>query len=246
MARLHNEAMQVLIRRVVTGGYEPGDFLPREIDMAAEFGVSRGVARECIRALEERRLVQVIHGRGARVRPAREWNVLDVDVMSAIVKADGARDMLAQYMECRLVLEVESAGMAAERAGPTERADLQAALERMVAVVEEHDLSEEAERAYTDADVAFHRSVADATGNIPLARALEPLHVAMRAAMPAFARPRLRTERSIPEHRRIMEAVCAGDADGAREAMRAHLHTAYRNLLETDELVKSVSQSGRD
>jgi DNA-binding FadR family transcriptional regulator len=50
--------------------------LPREVDLAAEFEVSRGVARETIRAMEERGLVSVKHGKGATIE-ADDWDVFD-------------------------------------------------------------------------------------------------------------------------------------------------------------------------
>ena len=51
--------MRILIGDIASGALGPGEQLPRETDLAAQFGVSRGVARECIRGLEERGLVSV-------------------------------------------------------------------------------------------------------------------------------------------------------------------------------------------
>ena len=56
MARLHREMMQVLIADIVSGETATGEQLPREADLAERFGVSRGVVRESIRAMEERGL----------------------------------------------------------------------------------------------------------------------------------------------------------------------------------------------
>jgi DNA-binding FadR family transcriptional regulator len=63
--------MAELIARVAAGAYPAGAMLPKEELLAAELDVSRGVVRECIRALEERGVVRVRHGRGATVLPAR-------------------------------------------------------------------------------------------------------------------------------------------------------------------------------
>ena len=68
MSRLHRDAMKQLTNDIVSGRLAPGDMLQREVDLADEMGISRGVARETIRALEERGLVSVRHGRGATVR----------------------------------------------------------------------------------------------------------------------------------------------------------------------------------
>ncbi|HEX7290418.1 MAG TPA: GntR family transcriptional regulator, partial [Conexibacter sp.] len=75
MARLHRDVMRILITDIVDGSRPAGELLPREVDLAEQFDVSRGVARETIRALEERGLVAVKHGKGATVRDADAWNV---------------------------------------------------------------------------------------------------------------------------------------------------------------------------
>jgi GntR family transcriptional repressor for pyruvate dehydrogenase complex len=54
--------MNSLTSEIVSGERPPGEMLPREVDLAAEFNVSRGVARETIRAMEERGLISVKHG----------------------------------------------------------------------------------------------------------------------------------------------------------------------------------------
>ena len=53
--------MRIIIGDIASGGYSEGELLPRESDIAERFGVSRGVARECTRGLEERGLVRVRH-----------------------------------------------------------------------------------------------------------------------------------------------------------------------------------------
>ena len=81
MGRLHREIMPALIEDIVAGRRAAGELLPREVDLAAAFAVSRGVARECLRAMEERGLVSVRHGRGATVRPSEDWDVFDPDIL---------------------------------------------------------------------------------------------------------------------------------------------------------------------
>ena len=80
--------MRVLIADIVRGGLAPGAQLPRETDLAAQFGVSRGVARECVRGLEERGLVSVRHGRGATVNADERWDVFNPDVLAALLDSD--------------------------------------------------------------------------------------------------------------------------------------------------------------
>src|SRR5512133_4121111 len=131
MARKHRDVMRIIISEIVSGTRAPGDMLPKEVDLAAEFDVSRGVARETIRALEERDLISVRHGKGATVNDPSTWDVFDPNVLAATLESGRAADVLAEYLECRRILEVEAAGMAAERAKKRDVGRLTAALSRM-------------------------------------------------------------------------------------------------------------------
>src|SRR4051794_34312850 len=230
--RLHEHLMRVLIADIVGSQVMPGEALPRETDLATQFGVSRGVARECLRGLEERRLIAVKHGRGATVSPSDEWSVLDPDVLRALLESPLGAGILGEYLECRRILEIEAAGLAAERATPDDLARLSDALARMSASADRARFSPAAEDLFHEADIAFHRALIAATGNRALGSMTEPIHRALNAARRPLARPNLRVERGLPEHHLILAAVAQADPAGAREAMRAHLLTVERYLRE--------------
>lgn len=224
--------MRVLLEDIVTGVLPAGAALPRETDLAQQFGVSRGVARECVRGLEERGLVTVKHGRGATVRPSADWDVFSPDVLVALLDGDRGVVVLGEYLECRRVLEIEAAGLAAERASGAHLAALADALERMRASAERTPGNQAAEDLYHAADIDFHRAVIGATGNRALGRMTEPIHRALAAARRPLARPDARERLSIPEHQRILSAIAARDEGGARAAMDAHLRTVEGYLQE--------------
>src|SRR3954447_7118857 len=123
--------MKVYIAEIASGALRPGERLPREADIASQFGVSRGVARECIRGLEERGLVVVKHGRGATVQPEERWNVLDPDVLGALLDSGHGASILGEYLESRRILEIAAAGLAAQRAQPVHLTALSDAFDRM-------------------------------------------------------------------------------------------------------------------
>src|SRR5918999_1103623 len=195
MSRLHRDAMRVLIGEIAGGALGEGDRLPREQDLAEQFRVSRGVARECIRSLEERGLITVKHGRGATVAPAAQWDVF------------------------------EPAGLAAERAGEAVLKELAGAFAEMTSAAERARVNPAAEQLYQEADVAFHHAIVEATGNRALARMTSPVHSALSALFAPLARPEHRLERGLPEHQRILDAIRSGDPEEARSAMRDHLLT---------------------
>ena len=223
--------MRVLTAEIVYGERAPGDMLPRETDIAERFNVSRGVARESIRGLEERGLVSVRHGRGATVNPQSAWDEFDPHVLAALLEGPKAVEVLSEYIECRRILEVEAAGLAAQRAGPDGLDALRAAYGRMEESTQQA-LSASAEQLFHEADIAFHEALVTATGNTALGNLVERLHSALLTARYPLARPEYRVERALPEHQRILSAIESGDADEARAAMRDHLETVEGYLRE--------------
>ena len=232
MSRLHRSVLRILVADIVGGRVPEGARLPTETELAQRFGVSRGVARESLRSLEERGLVTVKHGIGATVRPSADWDMFSVDVIEAMLEHEGGAKLLGDYLECRRLLEIEAAGLAAQRGTSEDLMALSAALDRMTSTAVEAPGSPSAEERFHEADIAFHRALIQATGNHALGRMTEPVHRALAAARRPLARPEHRLERSLPEHREILAAVAARDPDRAREAMRAHLLTVGRYLAE--------------
>lgn len=236
MARKHRDVMKVLVSDIVSGARSTGDMLPKEVELASEFDVSRGVARETIRAMEERGLISVKHGRGATVNGPEAWDIFDPLILAATLDSERSGEVLGEYLECRQVLEVEAAGLAAKRATEQDLKKLAEAFARMDEAAA-RPASSSAEERFLEADVAFHQALIAATGNRAMGGLVERIHSALFLARHPLARPQHRHERGLPEHRRILDAVTAGDAEGAREAMRAHLETVARYLGEHREAV---------
>ncbi len=245
MARLHRDVMRILIADIVTGVRPTGDMLPREVDLAEQFDVSRGVARETIRAMEERGLISVKHGKGATVNDAGHWNVFDPDVLGVMLESDRGAGILAEYLECRRILEVEAAGLAAKRATAADLERAADALRRMEESAK-RPTSQAAEELFHEADIAFHQALIAATGNRALGGLVERIHSALLLARYPLARPQYRVKRALPEHRRILEAVASGDPAAAREAMNDHLDTIAGYLRERSAKPKKRrNSSGR-
>jgi DNA-binding FadR family transcriptional regulator len=224
--------MRALLAEIASGALMPGGAALRETDIAGRFGVSRGVARECVRGLEERGLVSVKPGRGATVNPPERWAVLDPEVVSALLDGERGIQILGEYLECRRILEIEAVALAAERADDADLAALADALARMTAAAERAAANPAARERYHEADLAFHGALIAATHNSALAAMLSPLWRALGALRGPAARPRRPLERSVAAHRRILTAVAVRDADAARTAMRDHLVAVEHDLHE--------------
>lgn len=223
--------MLQLADAIVTGALPPGARLPKETALTEQFDISRGVARECLRGLEERGLVTVKHGSATTVNPREKWELFDADVIAVALGGAAAVPLLGDYLECRRMIEIGSAGLAAARAPREGVARLEDRLDAMKAAVAQRSARVQ-EREYHAADVAFHLALVEATGNGALVSLVRRIDGALLAARYPLARPAYRRSRAIPEHQAILDAVRAGDEAGARDAMRAHLDTVEQYLHE--------------
>jgi len=157
-ARLANAVVERLLLRILEGEFPPGTDLPPEAALAAEFAVSRTILREALKALEEKRVLRIRHGRGTTVRPKAEWNLLDPLVLSVQLEYESSPELVAELGEVRTALLTLMAELAARRIHPSQREQLTAALERMRAAAEEPI-------PFHEAALAFTRTLSEAAGN---------------------------------------------------------------------------------
>jgi DNA-binding FadR family transcriptional regulator len=218
--RRHDELSRRLTEAIVLGDVAPGEWLPREVDLKERLGASRGVVRETIRALEERGLVAVLHGRGACVRPEADWRLLDAGVLEAYLLRPDGTALVAEMLECRSLLEGQAAARAAERSTGADVRALGEAHDRLDAVVGAPRRSGSGEE-FVAAEAAVHRMVVALGGNRPLQRMLEPLHAALATAV--RDQPPKRHRELVSALERLLDAVRTRDGDGAREAVEAHV-----------------------
>ncbi|WP_242495450.1 FadR/GntR family transcriptional regulator [Salinicola tamaricis] len=71
---------EALAEEIFTGRYQPGEFVPKEIDLCERFALNRSAVRSDLRQLVDAGIIERISGYGSRVRPYSEWNILDPQV----------------------------------------------------------------------------------------------------------------------------------------------------------------------
>lgn len=233
MSRLHHKPMRLLMVDIIGGAVLPGDTLPREADLASQFGVSRGVMRETLRMLEDRGLIIVKHGRATVVAPARDWNVLDADVLAVMVQSSAANQVLAEFLEARQIIEIEAAARAAERATESDLKALAQALANTEESVKRAAVNRAAEAVFYESDLEFHQTVLAASGNRVLARMTAPIQQALLETRRPLLNPQARVEERVAEHRHIVTAIADRDPQAAREAMARHLESV-KAMLDHD------------
>jgi DNA-binding FadR family transcriptional regulator len=232
-ARLHQQLMRGLLEEIARGEHPVGERLPPELELARRLDVSRGVVRELLRSLEDRGVLEIRHGRGAWVRPVADWNVLDADVLAALMPTPASVGVLAHYLECRRMLETEAAALAAQRASGRDLSDMADALAQMTELAVASQTDAGADHRFHEADIAFHGALFRASGNQVLPHVVEPIQRAMATLRPQLAlHPEHRLRKTLPEHKAILAAIADHDPAAARDAMRAHLETVEDYLRE--------------
>jgi GntR family transcriptional regulator, transcriptional repressor for pyruvate dehydrogenase complex len=211
-------------RLILDGGLRPGDRLPAEKELASELGVSRGSLREGVRALVVLGILEARHGNGTYVTDLDPATLLAPVAFLADLPGDHA-----PLHAVRATLETEAAGLAAMHLTDGHVARARAALDDMSRAL----VAPRAEPArLAAADLAFHRAVADASGNPVLAALLDVL---------AGEGPRRRVwdemydlagDRTFEEHDAILAAITARDPDRARLRMAMHM-VGVEDLLAT-------------
>ncbi len=207
--RLYEQVADQIGDLIRGGEFEPGQRLPAERDLAKSLGVSRPVVREAMVALEIAGLVEVRTGSGAYVRlPDREEATLN------------AGHSPTDVLNARMIVEGETAALAAENASGR---DIDAAAGAIRQMVADHD----AGRTWSAADLAFHVAVAYASRNAVLAMMVERLWQEQYGPVFAILSERAHLgenwSATLASHQTILEAIRQRDPAAARQRMRAHL-----------------------
>jgi DNA-binding FadR family transcriptional regulator len=242
--KLSDQVTRALARRIANREIGEDVPPPTELEICQEFGVSKATARDVIRSLAERGFVEVRQGRRMQVRAASEWNQLDPLMIELIDDPEVARRYLADVHYVRTLIEPEVAARAALSATDEQIGRARVSVNAMASLEEDPD-------AYLEADVAFHRELAAATGSVILAFVLDSLGELQRLSRRVTNRLLHRMPEATREHRLILEAVDAHEPERAREAMQEHLKTVAHVWVPGDQdaefesLFTTTGQIGR-
>ncbi|MDR5796622.1 FadR/GntR family transcriptional regulator [Caballeronia sp. LZ008] len=221
---LSDTVAQQLQKLIENGSFAATGKLPTEAVLAQEFGVSRTVIREAISRLKNEGMVEPRQGSGVFIVERAGIRPLRIDYAQAV--EPGA---VVQILALRRAIEAEVASEAAQR-----RTD-----EQLAAIDDALASIDEAVRDGRDGvaeDVAFHREIANATGNPYFLKTLTFLNQYLEAGTlvtrgnEALREDFMRQVRE--EHAAIVEAIRAREPDAARHAAQTHLINAARRLAE--------------
>ncbi|NLG68228.1 MAG: GntR family transcriptional regulator [Firmicutes bacterium] len=203
---LRELVFEALREAIITGALKPGERL-MEVQLADELGVSRTPVREAIRKLEHEGFVVMIPRKGAYV-------------------ADISLKDVVEIFDVRTALEALAAQLAAERASDEDLERTERILVEYGECVDSGDIAR-----LIEGDTRFHEAIYQMAGNSRLKQMLSLLgeQVMRYRTMTLSHKPRMR--KALEEHRRIVEAIAARDAQRAARLAREHIESAEHALM---------------
>lgn len=221
------EQVTKVLREEITGGQRAlGEALPSEQAMSEAFGVSRTVMREAIARLKAEGLVVTRQGLGVFVAANKSsWPFR----FEGSVESPGS---VLKVVELRMGVEVEAAGLAAERRTKQDLREMKAALDEMSRAIQDDDLDRGVQ-----ADFNFHQALCKGTQNENF---LEFFEFISRFLQNALYLSRYRSSRTKSqeyavqtEHEAIYAAIAASDVEAARQAARQHIQNTAKRIRAT-------------
>ena len=207
--RLYEQVVSQIQAWIAENGVGVGDRLPPERELATRLGVSRATVSQALVAMEVAGMVSVRHGDGViLMEPAGSTKVINALRQHA--------QQLPEIIEAREALETKLAALAAARRTEQDMAAIDDALDVM-----ERDI--EAGGRGVEGDELFHAAVTAAGHSRLLAKLMVEISDLIRETrIESLAQPD-RPINSLHGHRKVADAIRAGDADAAVEAMQAHI-----------------------
>ncbi|KAF1022483.1 MAG: HTH-type transcriptional regulator LutR [Paracidovorax wautersii] len=224
-AGLADQVARRLETTIREGQLKPGDKLPTEAALVEQMGVSRTVVREALSRLKSLGLVESRQGSGVYVQTA------SIEPLNFDPAQSASRDAVIQIVEVRRALESEVAELAAQRRDDADLARIRQAVDTLADAVR-------AGRDGVEEDVAFHRAIAQASGNPFLISTLDYLAQFLRGATRVTRANEARrvdfASAVTAEHDKIVRAIESRDPAAARAAATGHMNNAITRIQLAD------------
>lgn len=220
--RRARQVAEALSSYIDEAALEVGDRLPAERELMAALGIGRSSVREAVSQLQALGVLEARIGSGTYIRKPVSARTVHLPLS---IDAQGLADGLMLTLEVRRGVEVEASMAAARRRTPADVARMEAALDEMERVHLREGTS-------GPADLAFHLTIYDASGNPLFRQVLEQLrgHFERFWTQP-FDRPDF-AGRSFPFHRQLFEAIRDGDPAAAAAHTRAILDIVEEDIRD--------------
>jgi len=218
--RIYEEIISRIRAMVEKGDLTDGDRLPSERELSTSLRVSRPSVREALKSLENQGFLEIRQGEGtfiSRKHIEQSGEPLAANILTV-------KEYQIQILEIRRLVEPQIASLAAERATGDEMSRLEMTL----------SLQEEKVRmGETGADLGkiFHYMIAEAAKNRLLIRIIDTATDLFSENRKRYLHFAQRAETSIRHHRKILNAITAGDSELAANSMKDHLDNIHETLF---------------
>lgn len=218
LGNLTQQIVQDLGTAIVTGHFSESGF-PIEADICKHYDASRSIVREALKVLNAKGLLMARPRRGTRVRPEREWNLLDPDVLGWMLSRRFNLSLLIDFTRARLAIEPAASAEAARTATDAQKKSLGLALDGLRVAVDGDDAS-------LEADIRFHRTILEASNNRFFYQMSPMIETALRFSI-RYTNQKLHTGAGcFATHESIATAILEGDEAAAAEHSRTLLKKA--------------------
>jgi len=208
---------------IVRGDYELKHF-PTEAQLADQYAASRNIVREAVKILGEKGLLRSSPRKGTSVRPENEWNILDSDILEWFLERELSLPLLLEFTQVRMQIEPAAAALAAASASVDQIAAIETAMARIEA-------SENGDGDPLEADISFHISLLEASGNRFFVQLSSLTETALRFSI-RFTNKYKSKRTHLTAHREIFLAIKNGDAKKARQEAQDLLSTVESIIIE--------------
>jgi GntR family transcriptional repressor for pyruvate dehydrogenase complex len=232
-ATLSEQVAKQLAARITAGDWKAGEKLPSEAELCRAFHVGRSSLREALTSLAFIGLIRVRAGGGSYVADYPSAYYTSAWLNTGMLNNGKA---LAEFIEARLILESELAGLCAERITQQELDDLGIVVDRM------KEAANDAEE-FWKLDLSFHLSMGTAAKNDVLNDILKNVREQMRDLISKSLLLKEGMEQAVLHHIKILEALRQHNPTKARNEMRTHLQSFQRGymVLLDDQTVQGRS-----
>ena len=208
----HDQVARTLAGEILSGALAPGTKLA-EAEVLERFEISRTVLREVMKTLKAKGFVAAKPRVGTTVLDSTHWNYFDADVLGWKVDQGLDFGFLSDLAEVRMTIGAAAARAAAVRRSAEDIADMRRNLAAMQAA-DANDLG------FADADLAFRQTVARASGNRLMGSLSGVIETTLAASFQMQRTSGNGRGKAAEGHARVVDAIEAGDGEGAARAMR--------------------------
>lgn len=205
---LRGKVFQRLREDILSGVYQENDEL-REVSIGEELGVSRTPVREALRQLELEGLVTIVPNKGAYVKGITKKDVHDIYKIRSLLEGLCAK-WATEHITDQQIEELEE-----------------------IVLLSEFHLKKQGQgkaKQVSDLDGKFHKVLYEASNSRILEHVLSDFHKYVKMARTMSVGAKERAEKSIDEHRAILEAIRKKDANLAEQLANQHIMNVMENL----------------